>query len=190
MKLIVGLGNPGQEYELSRHNTGFLVLDRLAEKLNVRVNRRSFQALTAKVRIGDEIVILMKPQTYMNNSGMALQKAVRYYRLDPTRDVLVIYDDMDLPAGKIRLREKGSSGGHNGIKSIIANLSTESFYRIRVGIGSHQQRNVIDYVLGKASGEGKDLWLEGIEKAALAANEFIYQPFQKVMNKYNKKENE
>ena len=182
MKLIVGLGNPGQEYELSRHNTGFLVLDRLAEKLNVRVNRRSFQALTAKVRIGDEIVILMKPQTYMNNSGMALQKAVRYYRLDPTRDVLVIYDDMDLPAGKIRLREKGSSGGHNGIKSIIANLSTESFYRIRVGIGSHQQRNVIDYVLGKASGEGKDLWLEGIEKAALAANEFIYHTTRKRMN--------
>ena len=118
MKLIVGLGNPGEKYENTRHNTGFLAVDKLADMMNVRIRRKAFSALIEKINVGGEQVVLMKPQTYMNLSGEAVGKAVRYYHLDPEKDILVIYDDLDLPAGKIRLREKGSAGGHNGIKSI------------------------------------------------------------------------
>ena len=110
MKLIVGLGNPGEKYENTRHNTGFLAMDKLADTLNVRIRRKAFSALIEKINVGGEQVVLMKPQTYMNHSGEAVGKAVRYYHLDPERDILVIYDDLDLPAGKIRLREKGSAG--------------------------------------------------------------------------------
>ena len=186
MKLIVGLGNPGEQYRTSRHNTGYLTMDRLAETLNVSVNRRAFNALIGKTVVRGEQVILMKPQTYMNNSGEAVGKAVRYYHLDPQKDVLVIYDDLDLPAGKIRLREKGSAGGHNGIKSIIAHLNTSEFCRIRVGIGSENKGDTIDFVLGSMYGEEKQLWLQAIEKSADAAREFIYDTFQNVMNRYNR----
>ena len=184
MKLIVGLGNPGEKYADTRHNTGFLAIDNLADKLNVKLNRQAFNAMIGKAVIKGEQVILMKPQTFMNNSGMAVGKAVRYYKLNPAEDVLIMYDDMDLPTGKIRLREKGSAGGHNGIKSIIAHLSSNEFCRIRIGIG-HDSGDTIDYVLGSNYGEERKLWLEAIEKAACAAEEFSSQPFQKVMNKYN-----
>ena len=188
MKLIVGLGNPGEEYARTRHNTGFLTMDALAERLNVRVRRRSFNALTEKLVHKGEQVILMKPQTFMNNSGEAVGKAVRYYHLDPAKDVLVIYDDLDLPAGKIRLREKGSAGGHNGIKSIIAHLGTSDFCRIRVGIGSRSRNDTIDFVLSESHGEEREQWLQAIGKASQAAEEFISEPFQKVMNEYNRTE--
>ncbi len=184
MKLIVGLGNPGEKYADTRHNTGFLAIDRLADKLNVRISRRAFNSLTVKLNVCGEQVILMKPQTYMNNSGEAVGKAVRYYKIDPVKDLLVLYDDMDLPAGRIRLREKGSAGGHNGIKSIIAHLSGRDFCRIRIGIG-HDSGNTIDYVLSSSYGREKEDWLGAIERAACAAEEFMREPFQKVMNKYN-----
>ena len=186
MKLIVGLGNPGSEYESTRHNTGFLTLDKLAEKLNVSVSRKAFNALTGKTEYKGEKVILMKPQTYMNNSGEAVRKAVRYYRLNPKEDLIVVYDDLDLPVGKIRLREKGSAGGHNGIKSIIAHVGTNEFNRIRIGIGSDNRRDTIDYVLGNMGGEEKKTWLEAMETASDALKECISTPFQNVMNRYNR----
>lgn len=185
MKLIVGLGNPGEKYQSTRHNTGFLTLDILAEELKVNISRKAFNALIGKTIIQGEQVILMKPQTYMNNSGEAVGKAVRYYHLDPARDVLIIYDDLDLPVGRFRLREKGSAGGHNGIKSIIAHLNTNVFNRIRVGIGSDDKGDTIDYVLGNFHGEERQLFNDSIKLAAAAARESLYQPFQKVMNKYN-----
>ena len=186
MKLIVGLGNPGEKYQSTRHNTGFLTMDILAEDLNVSINRKAFNALIGKTTYRGEQVILMKPQTYMNNSGEAVGKAVRYYHLDPKQDVLIIYDDLDLPAGKLRLREKGSAGGHNGIKSIIAHLNTSEFCRIRIGIGSENKGDTIDFVLGSMYGEEKELWQGAIKKGANAAREFIYDTFQNVMNRYNR----
>ena len=188
MKLIVGLGNPGEKYESTRHNTGFLVMDRLADDLNVRIRRKAFSALIEKINVRGEQIVLMKPQTFMNLSGEAVGRAVRYYHLDPAKDVLVIYDDLDLPAGKIRLRETGSAGGHNGIKSIISHLGTDCFSRIRVGIGSENKHDTIDFVLGNSSGEERKQWLEAIDRAANAAKEFMTDPFQSVMNKYNRGE--
>ncbi len=188
MKLIVGLGNPGEKYERTRHNTGFLSMDRLADSLNVSIKRKAFNALIEKVNVNGEQIVLMKPQTYMNNSGDAVGRAVRYYHLNPTRDVLVIYDDLDLPAGKIRLREKGSAGGHNGIKSIIAHLGTDQFCRIRVGIGSENKHDTIDFVLSSSSGEERQKWLDAIDRASQASKEYMTEPFQAVMNKYNRGE--
>lgn len=191
MKLIVGLGNPGAEYENTRHNTGFLTLDRLAENLSVNVGRKAFQSLIGRTTVNGETVILMKPQTYMNLSGNAVGQAVRYYHLDSARDLLVIYDDLDLPVGKIRLRESGSSGGHNGIKSIIAALPTgERFCRIRIGTASASRRDVIDFVLSAPSGDEKLAWQQAQVRAAEAAEAFLSEPFQKVMSRYNQETDE
>lgn len=187
MKLIVGLGNPGQKYERTRHNTGFLTIDKVAEKMNVSFNREAFRSLTCKTVYKGEQVVLMKPQTYMNNSGEAVMKAVRYYKLDVTRDVLVIYDDLDLNYGQIRLRMKGSAGGHNGMKSIISLLHTDQFCRIRVGIQKNPLIPVIDYVLGRVEKEFEEDWINAQNKAADAAIAFINEPFDTVMNRYNQK---
>jgi len=188
MKLIVGLGNPGLQYENTRHNTGFLAIDKLAEKLNIAVDRKAFSGLIGKTMINGEQIILLKPQTFMNLSGESVQKAASYYHLNYQEDILIIYDDLDLPYGKIRLRPNGSAGGHNGIKSIIANLNTSDFKRIRVGIDKDPNIPVIDYVLGKVPKEQKEDWLNAIAKAAQAANEFPNTSFDKLMNKYNVKE--
>jgi PTH1 family peptidyl-tRNA hydrolase len=191
MKLIVGLGNPGAEYENTRHNTGFLTLDCLAENLSVNVGRKAFQSLIGRTTVNGETVILMKPQTYMNLSGNAVGQAVRYYHLDSARDLLVIYDDLDLPVGKIRLRESGSSGGHNGIKSIIAALPTgERFCRIRIGTAAASRRDVIDFVLSAPSGDEKLAWQQAQVRAAEAAEAFLSEPFQKVMSRYNQETDE
>ena len=183
MKLIVGLGNPTEKYANTRHNTGFLTVDKIADKLNVKVTRKAFDALIGKINYKGEQVILMKPQTFMNESGRAVRKAVNYYHLD-VEDILVIYDDLDLNYGKIRLRESGSSGGHNGIKSIIENIGTQKFKRIRIGI--EKKGDVINYVLGTVEKEKQPLWQDAMTRAANAAIDFIDQPFQKVMNTYNK----
>ncbi len=187
MKLIVGLGNPEKRYENTKHNTGFKAIDMLADKLNVELTTKSFNALIAKVSCNGETVILMKPLTYMNNSGEAVGAAVRYYHIDPEKDVLVVYDDMDLPVGKLRLREKGSSGGHNGVKSIIAHLNTQNFKRIRIGIGKGQH-DTIDYVLSPFGKEEAKLWQEAIKQASEACYQFIDTPFQMIMEKYNRME--
>lgn len=185
MKLIVGLGNPGKEYENTRHNTGFLCLDKVADGLNVKISRRAFNALIAKITYKGEQIILMKPQTYMNLSGEAVGKAVRYYHLDPEKDVLVVYDDLDLPVGNIRLRESGSAGGHNGIKSIIAHLGTQKFCRIRVGIGSDKKDDARDYVLSGFWGEELEKWQTSIDEASRACREYMTDKFQVIMNKHN-----
>lgn len=187
MKLIVGLGNPGQQYEKTRHNTGFLTIDKVAEKMNISFNREAFKSLTAKTVYKGEQVVLMKPQTYMNNSGEAVMRAVNYYKLDAAKDVLIIYDDLDLNYGQIRLRMKGSAGGHNGIKSIISLLHTDQFCRIRIGIQKNPLIPVIDYVLGRVEKEFEEDWTNAQNKAADAAIAFINEPFDTVMNRFNQK---
>ncbi len=134
MKLIVGLGNPGIEYQFTPHNIGFLVLDRLAERLQVQVNNRHCKALTARGRMGEHQVLLAKPETWMNLSGLAVRELVAEHELDPRKDLIVIWDELDLPMGTLRVRERGSSAGHNGVESIIGALGTEEFTRVRVGM--------------------------------------------------------
>jgi PTH1 family peptidyl-tRNA hydrolase len=189
MKLIVGLGNPGAKYATSRHNTGFMTLQQVANQLAVTIDRSQFNALTGTVLYQGEKVMLMLPQTFMNESGLAVRPALDYYQLT-TDDLLVIYDDMDLVCGQIRLRPSGSAGGHNGIKSIIAQLGTSTFPRIRIGIGHQIQSDTIDYVLGRYDTQQEPLVLDAQKRAAQAAVEFINQPFSEVMKKYNQNRGE
>lgn len=181
MKMIVGLGNPGKQYERTRHNSGFMAVDKVAEKLNLNIDKKEFAALTAK----NNQVILVKPQTYMNNSGEAVSQIMKYYHVD-INDLLIIYDDLDLKYGQLRLRLKGSSGGHNGIKSIINYIHSENFKRIRIGIEKNPLIETADYVLGKVEKDKQQLFDDSIEKASQAAIEFITDEFEKIMNKYNK----
>ena len=181
MKMIVGLGNPGKQYERTRHNSGFMAIDKVAEKLNLNIDKKEFAALTAK----NNQVILVKPQTYMNNSGEAVSQIMKYYHID-INDLLIIYDDLDLKYGQLRLRLKGSSGGHNGIKSIINYIHSENFKRIRIGIEKNPLIETADYVLGKVEKDKQQLFDDSIEKASQAAIEFITDEFEKIMTKYNK----
>lgn len=186
MKLIVGLGNPGKEYEQTRHNSGFMVMDAIADQLNIEMNQNKFKALVGKGNVNGQSVLLMKPQTYMNLSGEAVRSAIDFFHID-VEDILVIYDDLDLPVGKIRLREKGSAGGQNGMKNIIAHLHTQEFNRIRVGIGKDPRIPVVDYVLGKfRSNEIEDHKI-AILNARDAAIESINKSFNEVMSNYNRK---
>lgn len=167
MKLIVGLGNPTKEYEQTRHNVGFMVMDRLADVMNVSISSSKFKGEYVKFKYKGEDVILLKPMTYMNNSGESVIQVMKYFKID-VNDVLVIYDDMDMPVGKLRLRESGSAGGHNGVKSLIAHIGTQQFKRIRVGIDKHPRIKVIDYVLGHFQKDERPLIDEGIENAVKA----------------------
>ena len=187
MYVIAGLGNPGRKYEGTRHNSGFAALDILAERYRIPVASERMKGLCGSGLIDGEKVLLVKPQTYMNLSGEAVGKAVRYYHLDPGSDVLVVYDDLDLPVGNLRLREAGSAGGHNGIKSIIAHLSTQQFCRIRVGIGSDKKEDTRDYVLSGFWGEDIEKWQGAIDEASKACVEFINNRFQDVMNRHNRR---
>lgn len=189
MKLIVGLGNPGKQYEQTRHNAGFRVIDAIAAEWKLKVSDKKFQALIAVENINGEKVMLMKPQTYMNLSGDALIQAVNYYKIDK-KDILVIYDDMDLAIGTIRLREKGSSGGQKGMKHIIECLHSDEINRIRVGIGKNKQIDTVDYVLGKIQGEDAALHQASIEKAKDAAVYSITHTFDETMNRFNKKDSQ
>ena len=153
MKLIVGLGNPGKQYEQTRHNIGFIVIDKLAEKLNIQLHQAKFKGLFGSGLVEGEKVLLLKPLTYMNLSGESIRAIMDFYQID-IEDLVVIYDDLDLPAGRIRLRQRGSAGGHNGIKSTISHLGTQEFNRIRVGINRPTNGMAItDYVLGRFSEE-------------------------------------
>ena len=184
MKLIVGLGNPGKEYERTRHNAGFMVIDKVAEKCSLSFNKTKVNALVAEGKVHGESVMLMKPQTYMNLSGNAVSEAVRFYKLDLS-DLLIIHDDLDLPVGKIRIRESGSAGGQNGMKNIINLLGTQDIRRIRVGIDKNKLIPVPDYVLGKIPEEQKDEFDQAVETAAKAAVASITMSFSNVMNRYN-----
>ena len=167
MFVIVGLGNPTAQYEGTRHNAGFDVIDVLAEKYNISVDARKCRAFCGKGVIAGQKVLLVKPQTYMNLSGESVGGIVNYYKIDPESDLLVIYDDISLDVGQLRIRKKGSAGGHNGIKSIIAHLGTTVFPRIKVGVGEKPKNyDLADYVLGHFSKQERELMEEGYEHAS------------------------
>ena len=184
--LLVCLGNPGDQYENTRHNVGFMVADELGERHNVPIQRLKFRALTNTITVGDEKVLLMKPVTYMNLSGEAVHEAAAFYKIPPEH-ILVISDEVSLAPGKIRVRRSGSAGGHNGLKNIIAHLGTDQFPRIRVGVGQkpHPDYDMADWVLGKFQGEDKKAVEEAVKKAADAAECLIREGVDKAMNQYN-----
>ena len=186
MKVVIGLGNPGKKYEKTRHNIGFIAVDSLRKKLNVSDEREKFQALVSEKNIDGEKVIFFKPQTFMNLSGNSVIEIVNFYKLDPKKDIIVIYDDMDLSFGDNRIREKGSSGGHNGIKSIISHIG-EEFIRIKCGIGA-KEKDAVEHVLGEFNQtEQKDLD-EILEKINNCVIEMLsVQNLDRIMQKYNKK---
>ena len=183
MKLIVGLGNPGKEYESTRHNCGFKAIEAYAEMAQVDFAREDFKGRYAKFKLDNEDIILFEPLTYMNLSGEAVQQIVSYFKISAD-DILVVYDDMAIKPGEIRLRLFGSSGGHNGIQNIIDHLGTQQIKRIRIGIGE-PSFDPINFVLGKPTKEEQPLVDEGIHKAALAIREYLLKDFNAAMCKYN-----
>lgn len=188
MFIIAGLGNPTPQYEHTRHNVGFDVIDTIAEKYNISVDGRKNRAFCGKGIIGGQKVILAKPQTFMNLSGESIRGLVDYYKVDPETELLVIYDDISLGVGQLRIRKKGSAGGHNGIKNIIAHLGTEMFPRIKVGVGEKPPRyDLADYVLGHFSKEERVLMEEGFQEAAEAVEMIIDGEIETAMNRFNRK---
>lgn len=188
MFIIAGLGNPDRQYEGTRHNVGFDVIDRLADKYNISVDTKKHRAYIGKGIIEGQKVILAKPQTYMNLSGESIRSLVDYYKIDPEQELLVIYDDINLGVGQLRIREKGSAGGHNGIKNIIAHLGTQVFPRIRVGVGEKPKGyDLADYVLGHFSKAEKELMDEGYDNAVHATGLIVSGEIKEAMNEYNRK---
>lgn len=183
MKLIVGLGNPGKEYEKTRHNMGFMALDAFASKMQIDIDKEDFKGVYGRLRLEDDDYLLLKPLTFMNLSGNAVRNICDYFKIS-CDDIIVIYDEMALPPGKIRLREKGSSGGHKGMQNIIEMMKSDQIKRIRIGIGGPQY-NVIDYVLGKPSKDDQKLIDEAINKVVEALTLIIKQDFHHAMSKYN-----
>ena len=187
MFVIVGLGNPGKKYEKTRHNMGFLAIDKLAEKHDIKVNKLKHKALTGDGFIFGQKALLVKPQTYMNLSGESVREIVSYYDID-LEDLIVIYDDINLAPGKLRIRPKGSAGGHNGIKNIIAHLGTQFFPRIRVGVGEKPKGwDLADYVLGRFAKEEEPVIREALDKTVKACCEIMAEDVNSAMNKYNNK---
>lgn len=182
MKMIVGLGNPGKEYEKTRHNAGFMVIDALCKDLSLDLNQKKFKALYAIDKKLDCIVV--KPQTYMNLSGEAVLALANYYRINKD-DILVIYDDMDLPVGKIRIRERGSSAGQKGMANIINLLHSSDIKRIRVGVGKNKLIETVDYVLGKFTSDEQTTFQESVERSKEAIKAYLTVDFQRVMNQFN-----
>ena len=184
MKLIVGLGNPGKKYENTRHNMGFMAIDLLSDQANLDVNKEVFHGLMGRGKIYEQDVILFKPTTFMNLSGTAVQEVVHYFKIE-LEDIVVIYDDMALEPGTIRLRKEGSSGGHKGMQNIIDCLSTEQIKRIRIGIGEPGENDNIDYVLSKPLKDEMPVIEEAIANAVRAVKEMLKSDFDRAMNKYN-----
>lgn len=184
--LVVFLGNPGQRYEGTRHNAGFMTADALAKKRGLSINRLRFRALTAQCEISGERVLLMKPQTFMNLSGESVAQAAGFYKIPPER-VLVVSDEMSLPIGKLRIRQKGSAGGHNGLKNIIARLGTENFPRIRLGVGAppHPDYDVADWVLSAFKNQDAEDMAAAAGRAAEAVECYISRGPERAMNLYN-----
>lgn len=184
--LLVGLGNPGTQYENTRHNVGFLVADELAERQNAPIQRLKFKALTNLLTISGEKVLVMKPVTYMNLSGEAVRPAADFYKIPPEH-IIVISDDTALDVGKLRIRKGGSAGGHNGLKSIIQHLGTDQFPRIRVGVGKkpHPDYDLADWVLGKFQGEDRKAIAAAVERCADAVECYIKEGPDRAMNKFN-----
>ena len=188
MYIIAGLGNPGKEYENTRHNIGFDVIDRLAEEENIAVMESKHKALIGKGYVAGQKVILAKPQTFMNLSGESIREIVDYYKVDDTSELIVISDDISLDVGQLRIRKKGSAGGHNGIKNIIANLGTDVFPRIKIGVGEKPKKyDLADYVLGHFSKEDRELMEEGYDRADHAVGMILNGEIEAAMNQYNRK---
>jgi len=184
--LVVFLGNPGLQYEGTRHNAGFMTGDALAKSLNAEINRSKFKALTAVCKIGSESVMLMKPQTYMNLSGEAVIQAVNFYKIPPEH-VIVVSDEMSLPIGSLRVRMKGSAGGHNGLKNIISHLGGDGFPRIKVGVGEkpHPDSDMVDWVLGKFTGQDRKVMEETISRAADCVECLLAEGVDAAMARFN-----
>ena len=188
MYIIAVLGNPTLQYEGTRHNVGFDVIDTLADKYNISVDARKSSAFIGKGMIEGQKVILVKPQTYMNLSGESIRGLVDYYKIDVEHELLVIYDDISLDVGQLRIRKKGSAGGHNGIKNIIANLGTQNFPRIKVGVGEKPKKyDLADYVLSHFSKAERELMEEGYQKAVKAVEMLLDGEMEAAMNEYNRK---
>lgn len=185
--LIVGLGNPGKKYEATRHNTGFIMLEALAEKLDVRVDRVQFKSLTGRGSIDGVPVLLMMPQTYMNNSGQAVSEAMRFYKIPPEK-VLVMYDDIALPVGQLRLRRKGSSGGQKGMENILYLTGSDAFPRIRMGVGEkpHPAYDLADWVLSRYTPAEQKLVLESARNAAEAACMIVTGDMDGAMSRFSR----
>jgi len=186
MKLIAGLGNPGSKYDDTRHNVGFRVVDALAERFGEKVRRKKFNALTEEVHAEDTKLLLMKPQDYMNRSGHAIATAAGFYKLGPV-DVLVVTDDMALDVGRLRIRAKGSAGGHNGLKDIIARLGSDDFARLRVGIGDSGRMDAADYVLSRFSAEERAIVDNAVQTAVDAICCWLRDGVDIAMTRYNAK---
>lgn len=184
--LIVGLGNPGRQYELTRHNAGFLFADLLADKLSANINKIQFKSVTTVIDLSGKKCLLMKPQTFMNNSGEAVKQAAAFYKIPPEK-IIVIFDDISLPCGKLRIRRKGSAGGHNGIKSIIYHLNSDNFPRIKLGVGEkpHPDYELADWVLSNFKKDELPLLREAAEKACDAAELMVNGNADKAMSNFN-----
>ena len=185
MYVIVGLGNPDKKYEMTRHNMGFRVIDALADRLHIDISDKKHKGIIGKGVLGSEKVILVKPLTYMNLSGECVRPVCDYFKVEP-ENVIVVFDDISLEPGKLRIRKKGSAGGHNGIKSIIAHLGTENFPRLKFGVGDKPKgMDLADYVLGRFSKNEETLIKEGIETACDAIECMVQDGFDAAMNRYN-----
>lgn len=184
--LIVGLGNPGAQYELTRHNVGFLFLDRLAEQCGVSIKKLKMKSLLATAQVGEHQVLLVKPQTFMNNSGEAVRELSAFYKIPPER-ILVVFDDISLAPGALRIRRKGSDGGHNGIKSILYHLESDRFPRIKIGVGAkpHPDYDLAAWVLSRITGKEEPLLAEAIDHAVEAAALIVDGQCDRAMNLYN-----
>ena len=187
MYIIAGLGNPGKRYEHTRHNMGFSTIDKIAEELKIKVDKIKFKALVGEANFSGQKVVLVKPQTYMNLSGQSLREVMNFYKL-PLENLTVIYDDIDIRTGTIRIRKSGSAGTHNGMRNIIYNLADDGFPRIRIGIGSERRGDLADFVTGGFAKEEVPLFEDAVMRAAKAALAIVSDGIDKAMNEYNVRE--
>ena len=189
MFIVVGLGNPGRKYAKTRHNMGFIAADELAQKLGIKINKIKNKSLVGEGYLADQKVLLVKPQTYMNLSGEAVREIMNYYRAEPEK-IILIYDDVDIETGRIRIRKKGGAGTHNGMKSVVAAMGTEEFPRIRIGIGGDIKMHLMDFVTGGMNKKEKEILKEAVRTAAEAAECIIEKGIDAAMNRYNSRMSE
>lgn len=184
MKLIVGLGNPGKEYSNTRHNIGFMAVDKIVESLGAKFDKSKFGGLYTSINITGEKIIFLKPSEYINLSGNVIKKYIDFFNIS-INDILIIHDDLDLDVGVMKLRCKGGSGGHNGLKNIEANLKSKDYRRIKIGISNNKMFDTKDYVLGKLTGEDKEKIDVVLDKMPMLFKDFLNMTFENLMNKYN-----